>query len=259
MSEGNGGGAGGLTVGSLFSGIGGLDLGLERAGMRVVWQCEIDEGASGILAEHWPHTPNLGDITKVDFTAVPPVDVLAGGFMCTDLSISGYQKGLTNETRSGITWAGMVRAIRTLRPRYVLVENVSALLTGGDGEWFGIVLSELAACGYDAEWDCIPATAVGAPHIRDRVFIIAYPADQPVQESVLARAYRLQRQSRRVGRFEVAGSHWEADQPSMVGMAYGLSGWVDVSRALGNAVVPQVAELIGGWIVAHAAAMEAAA
>lgn len=243
-----------LTVGSLFSGVGGMDLGLERAGMDVRWQCEIDRGASRILVERWPGAPNLGDITKVDFRDVPPIDVLAGGFMCTDLSVLGYQKGIEGETRSGITWRGMVRAIRTLRPRYVLVENVSALLTGGDGDWFATVLRELAESGYDAEWDCIPATAVGAPHIRDRVFVVAYPADIPVQEPVLARPRRLQRKSRRVGRFDVPGHHWETNQPPMVGMAYGLSGWVDVSRALGNAVVPQVAELIGGWIIDHARA-----
>jgi DNA (cytosine-5)-methyltransferase 1 len=165
-----------LTFGSLFSGIGGMDLGLERAGLRCLWQSEIDAYAvEHVLSRHWPNVRQLGDATKIDYADVEKPDVLAGGFMCTDLSVAGKQAGMGESTRSGITWRELVRAIRELRPRYVLVENVPALLSGERGGWFGKVLGELATLGYDAEWDCIPAKAFGAPHERDRVFIVAYP------------------------------------------------------------------------------------
>src|SRR5690606_7177861 len=121
-----------LTVGSLFSGIGGIDLGLERAGMETRWFSEIDPYASRVLAKHWPNVPNHGDITQIDFRAVEAVDVLCGGFPCQDLSLAGKRAGIDGE-RSGL-WSEYVRAIRDLRPRYVLVENVTALLSGGNGE-----------------------------------------------------------------------------------------------------------------------------
>lgn len=158
-----------LRVGSLFSGIGGIDLGLERAGMETRWFSEIDPYASRVLAKHWPAVPNLGDITKIDFTTVEPVDVLAGGFPCQDISRAGAKEGIGGK-RSGL-WFEYLRAIGDIRPRYVLVENVSDLLTRG----LGAVLGSLAEIGYDAEWDCIPASAIGAPHIRDRLWLVAYP------------------------------------------------------------------------------------
>jgi DNA (cytosine-5)-methyltransferase 1 len=202
-----------LTVGSLFSGIGGFDLGLERAGMRVVWQCEQDEFCRRVLAKHWPGVPCHPDVRAlVADTAwrtqrdgrqrrswrcgrgigrdsgefpdewpadgpvpvpVPYVDVLCGGFPCQDLSVAGRQAGIDGR-RSGL-WGEYVRLVDVLRPRYVIVENVRNLLAGDRGRWFGRVLGDLAACGYDAEWDCIPACAVGAPHRRDRVWLVAYP------------------------------------------------------------------------------------
>jgi DNA (cytosine-5)-methyltransferase 1 len=195
-----------LTVGSLFSGIGGFDLGLERTGhMRTVWFCEQDEFCQRVLAKHWPGVPCHPDVRALVADAdgagcsapsaqrcdshrlrsagavgsrgsdgalpvpVPYVDVLCGGFPCQDLSYAGKGAGLDGE-RSGL-WGEYARLIRELRPRYVVVENVSALLARG----LGRVLGDLAACGYDAEWDCIPASAVGAPHRRDRVWLVAYP------------------------------------------------------------------------------------
>jgi len=156
-----------LTVGSLFSGIGGIDLGLERAGMVTRWFCEIDPHCRNVLARHWPGLPIYGDITAVDWSGVERVDVLAGGFPCQPVSNAGKRLG-TDDVRW--LWPEFARAIRALRPLYVLVENVAALL----GRGFGEVVTDLAALGYDAEWDCIPAAAVGAPHLRDRLWIIAH-------------------------------------------------------------------------------------
>ncbi len=155
-----------LTVGSLFSGIGGLDLGLERAGMRVVWQCESDPYARAVLRKHWPEVHCYGDVRTL--RAPPAVDVLCGGFPCQDISNAGKRAGI-NGSRSGL-WAEYARTIREVRPRYVLGENVAALLARG----LERVVGDLAACGYDAEWDCIPAAAVGAHHRRDRLFIVAH-------------------------------------------------------------------------------------
>lgn len=157
-----------LTVGSLFSGIGGFDLGLECAGMQVIWQSEIDEFASRVLKKHWPDVPNLGDITKVDWSKVERPDVICGGYPCQPFSTAG-KRGGANDARH--LWPAMHNAICVLRPRYALMENVRGHLSLG----FGRVLGDLAEIGYDAEWQIIPAAAVGAPHKRDRVFIVAYP------------------------------------------------------------------------------------
>src|SRR5690606_2941096 len=157
-----------LTIGSLFSGIGGLELGLERAGMRTVWQVEMDDYATRILERHWPDAIRFRDVREVGSHNLPPVDLICGGFPCQDISYAGKGAGIAGE-RSGL-WTEFARIVRELRPRYVLVENVAALLSRG----LDVVLGDLAACGYDAEWDCIPAAAVGAYHLRDRIFIVAY-------------------------------------------------------------------------------------
>src|SRR5690606_14094616 len=157
-----------LTIGSLFSGIGGLELGLERAGMRTVWQVEMDDYATKILERHWPDAIRFRDVREVGAHNLPPVDLICGGFPCQDISYAGKGAGIKGE-RSGL-WTEFARIVRELRPTYVLVENVAALLARG----LDVVLGDLAACGYDAEWDCIPAAAVGAYHLRDRIFIVAY-------------------------------------------------------------------------------------
>ncbi len=159
-----------LSVGSLFAGIGGFDYGLERAGMRVAWQCEADEFCQRVLAKHWPGVPCYPDVRELRGADVEPVDVLCGGFPCQDISIVGRGAGIDG-ARSGL-WGEYARLIGDLRPSYVVVENVSALLTRG----LDRILGDLAAIGYDAEWDCVPASAVGAPHRRDRVWIVAYPS-----------------------------------------------------------------------------------
>lgn len=157
-----------MNVLSLFSGIGGLDLGLERAGMTVVAQCEVDPYCCRVLAKHWPHVPNLGDVTTIDWSTVPDVDLICGGYPCQPFSLAGRRQG-ADDVRH--LWPYVLDAVRHLRPRWVLLENVPGHLSLG----FGRVLGDLAESGYDAEWDCIPAAAVGAPHRRDRVFIVAYP------------------------------------------------------------------------------------
>ena len=158
-----------MRVGSLFAGIGGFDLGLERAGFEIAWQVEIDPYCQRVLAKHWPNVQRYGDIRAIDWGTVPRVDMLCGGFPCQDLSFAGKRAGIDGE-RSGL-WSEYVRAIRALRPRYILVENVPGLLTNA---YMGRVLGDLAESGYDAEWDCLPASAFGAPHRRDRVWIVAY-------------------------------------------------------------------------------------
>lgn len=157
-----------MTFGSLFSGIGGIDLGLERAGMTCKWQVEIDPYCRRVLTKHWPHVPKHDDVKTFPPIGDWWVDLIAGGFPCQDISYAGKGAGLKGE-RSGL-WFEFARIIREVRPTFVLVENVSALLVRG----LDSVLGTLAADGYDCEWSCIPAAAVGAPHIRDRIFLLAY-------------------------------------------------------------------------------------
>jgi DNA (cytosine-5)-methyltransferase 1 len=157
-----------LTVGSLFSGIGGIDLGLERAGHRVLWQSEIDNYACRVLKKHWPEIPNLGDVKKINWSEVPNVDIITGGYPCQPFSTAGKRKGKEDPRH---LWPYVLDAIRTIRPRYALMENVRGHLTLG----FGDVLADLAGCGYSAEWQIISAASVGAPHRRDRLFFVAYP------------------------------------------------------------------------------------
>lgn len=156
------------TVLSLFAGIGGIDLGLESLGCRTIAYSEFDPYASSIMALRFPEADNLGDITQIDWSNVERPDIICGGFPCQDISLAGKGAGIDGD-RSGL-WRYYADAVRALRPSGVLVENVSALL----GRGIDRVLGDLAACGFDAEWDCVPAASVGAPHRRDRVFIVAY-------------------------------------------------------------------------------------
>lgn len=158
-----------MKLGSLFSGIGGLDLGLERAGMQVVWNSEIEPFPCEVLKAHWPDVPNLGDITQIDWNIVPPVDVICGGFPCQDISLAGKGAGIEGK-RSGL-WSYFHEAIRILRPKFAVIENVSAITIRG----LDRVLCDLAEIGYDAEWRDIRASDMGAPHRRERIFIVAYP------------------------------------------------------------------------------------
>jgi len=236
-----------LTVGSLFSGIGGIDLGLERAGMNVLWHSEIDPYACRVLKKHWPHVPNIGDITKVDWSNIPYVDVIAGGYPCQPFSLYGKRQG-ENDPRH--LWPYFRNAISHLRPRYALLENVRGHLTMGGLS----VIGDLAALGYDCEWRIISAASVGANHRRDRLIILAHASSKHVEEQKMVDT-SIWGSPRKLGRswaFTFPMPKWSTNEPSMVGMADGVSDWVDRSKGLGNAVVPQVAEVVGRLIVSHA-------
>ncbi len=193
-----------MRVGSLFSGIGGLDLGLERAGMRVVWQVENNPYCRKVLAKHWPDIPCYEDVTTLTGKELEPVDVICGGFPCQPVSVAGTQKG-THDKRW--LWPEFNRLLRILRPRYAILENVPGLFTVQHGKIFGDILRDLAEGGYDAEWNCLPAAAVGAPHLRYRVFIIATRREMvdPQRDGLASRSEP--RSLEAPARIESAGSH----------------------------------------------------
>jgi DNA (cytosine-5)-methyltransferase 1 len=236
-----------MKVGSLFAGIGGFDLGLERAGFEITWQVEIDPYCQRVLAKHWPHVQRYGDIRAIDWATVPRVDLLCGGFPCQDLSFAGKRAGIDGE-RSGL-WSEYVRAIRALRPRYILVENVPGLLTN---EYMGRVLGDLAACGYDAEWSVLSACAMGAPHTRERVFILAYAESCAAEECSMELSQGLQGQPGGMGGAISTGNSWAIHQPGLVGVATRIPDRMDRCEAIGNAIVPQIAEWLGRQIMRSA-------
>ncbi len=249
-----------LKVLSLFAGIGGFDLGLERTGgFETVAFCEIDPAAQSTLSRHWPDVPIYEDVR--DLTAdrlacdgIGPIDVITGGFPCQDISIAGLKAGITG-ARSGL-WSEIVRLTCELRPRYVIVENVANLLSGPaeqPGAWFGRILADLAEIGYDAEWESIPASAVGAHFIGERVWLVASPPE--------AGGLRWERcWAPSVGEDQWGGDEFERLVRLSIGngvpsgkfgrLSDGVSARVDHLRQFGNAVVPQIPELIGRAILA---------
>jgi DNA (cytosine-5)-methyltransferase 1 len=288
-----------LTFGSLFAGIGGFDLGLERAGMACEWQVEREPYAVRVLEKNWPNVRRHDDVCTF-----PPaegnwaVDLICGGFPCQDISVAGKGLGLAGK-RSGL-WVEMHRIIGELRPRYVIVENVAALLSRG----METVLGDLSEIGYDAEWHVISACAVGAPHRRDRVWIVAYTVSErdavrgdgaSVPPALACRGRDAGgsvsdcgagcTQEPRKGASDVAdtqclpgtqqlgyelrngwagdacggsviaagsqGNVWWETEPAVGRVVDGVPHRVDRLRGLGNAVVPQIVELIGRAIIAH--------
>lgn len=236
-----------LTVLDLFSGIGGFSLGLERTGgFKTTAFCEIDPFCRRVLNKHWPEVPIYEDVQKL---SIPNgfADVICGGFPCQDISNAGKGAGIEGE-RSGL-WKEYARIIGEVRPRYVLVENVAALL----GRGLGRVLGDLAALWYDAEWHCIPASAVGLPHIRDRVWIVAY--DRQKRGEGCGEKPLLELGGIPWGENERRAASWR-DRPDLHGpklcnSSYGIS---DELGALGNAVVPQIPEILGQAILKAEAA-----
>lgn len=315
-----------MNVLDLFSGIGGFSLGLERAGMRTVAFCEIDPFCRRVLKKHWPHVPCYEDVRtltadRLRADGIAP-DVICGGFPCQDITTAGRQAGI-EAARSGL-WSDLCRIIGEVGPRYAVVENVSNLLAGpGEqpGAWFGAVLRDLATVGYDAEWHSIRAADVGAPHLRDRIWIIAEPQHPytdfagshrtalhehgshefqneqiclagPICEDVAdatgerrreAREDSERRSKRTASRSEILGYPGEARRSNLQGntastersrfgaairagfasrggdcwsiepdvgrVADGVPARVDRLRSLGNAVVPQIPEIIGRAIM----------
>jgi DNA (cytosine-5)-methyltransferase 1 len=309
-----------MKVLDLFSGIGGFALGLEAAGFETAAFCEIDPYAQKVLKKNWPGVPIYDDVRRITADRLVSdgvgVDVITGGFPCQDISVAGNQKGIDAE-RSGL-WSECSRLLGDIRPRYAIFENVTNLLTGDGGDWFKRVLWDISSVGYDAEWHCIPASAIGAYHHRDRVWIVAYPnsdsqsgvtlnAGEIHPPSLLANSSECERQSgaekqgvlrtlqengaiydNSGGRSEayaanisnpsseglqgseearnngkdrqeprsqlitglsgVQGGIW-ATEPSVGRVANGVPARSHRLRCLGNAVVPQIPELIGRQIM----------
>jgi len=304
-----------LTVGSLFSGIGGLDLGLERAGMEVIWQSEIDPYACKVLAKHWKDVPNYGNIKEINWGDIVRPDIICGGYPCQPFSTAGKRNG-TDDPRH--LWPWVREAISELRPKYAILENVRGHVSLG----LNVVLGEMASIGYDAEWQIVSAASVGAPHRRDRVIIVAYPNSKRQQEcqseseqtpglscgceqcantigqlaypnnsrcvhrqshiftadrwlnalsnigtsstnvanndskwNGLVGSQGVTREARQFGghnsRREEANvsREWWQVEPDVGRVAHGVPSRVDRLKGLGNAVVPQVAELVGRMVV----------
>lgn len=242
-----------LRVLDLFSGIGGFSLGLERTGgFETVAFCEIEEYPRKVLTKHWPDIPIHRDVRKLGKADVPTANVIVGGFPCQDISIGGNQDGIDAE-RSGL-WSDFVRLIGEIRPKYALIENVANLLAGpdGTGRWFARILSDLARIGYDAEWRNIPAAAVGSPQSRQRVWIVAYPRGAGFQGSIFEmcriRSFAGETSAQFGDKRISVGSGWP-ELSSYLRMGDGLSRWSHEIKALGNAVVPQIPEMIGRAIL----------
>lgn len=239
---------------SLFSGIGGLDLGLDRAGMTCVGQVELNEYCRTVLKQHWPEVPQHDDVrTAPEWWAAEPrpaVRLVAGGFPCQPFSSSGLRRG-TGDPRWGWPWFRAVA--RAVRPQYLLVENVPDLVDDADA--FGWLLGDLAEDGFDADWTVLSACALGAPHRRRRLYLVAHRAindgGSDGQGTQTPGGLRAQpRGSRR--------STWRErwlPEPAMDRVAHGVPRRLvfDELFGLGNAVVPQVGELIGRLILDHAA------
>lgn len=269
-----------LKVLDLFSGIGGFSLGLERTGgFETVAFCEIDPFCRKVLNKHWPKVPVYEDVKTLTAEQLRAdgiaVDAICGGFPCQDVSLAGRRAGLAGG-RSGL-WTEYARLIGELRPRVIFVENTPGLLSLG----MGCVLGDLASLRYDAEWYCIPACYIGADHIRDRVWIVAYiadwdaipkrgaskPSSQMVEDVADAMLSGLPRwgdasaNSKNAGEFKsrprlafgpapAFPGEYRSHKPVLGRGVHGIPNRVDRIAALGNAVVPQIPEVLGNAYLA---------
>lgn len=269
-----------LTFGSLFAGIGGWDLGLEAVGMECKWQVEIDPFCLSVLERHWPDVPKYQDVFRVSGSTLEAVDAICGGFPCQPFSSAGKRQG-TSDPRW--LWPEYARLVGEIRPKYVLVENVPGLYSKGGAE----VAADLATLGYSYQWGSLSATTVGAPHKRERFFLVAYPnrnglGGAGIYESKRTSVLLSPRSSRSRGdttrtrspkRRTVAfggrgkrwgtylaitrrkyESTWETDPANLpesrVGRVVdGIPERVERIKALGNALIPQMAEVIGRIVI----------
>ena len=256
-----------MKMGSLFSGIGGLDLGLEKSipGLQTVWQVEKELFCRSVLERHWSNTKRYDDVRTVGAHNLEPVDVLCGGFPCQDISIAGKGEGLDGE-RSGLWWE-FHRLINELRPRVAVMENVSAITIRG----LSAVVGSLAEIGYDCQWTIISAAQCGAPHLRRRWFGVAYPSTigYYMRNELAFADTNSQRSPQQPGNsFPMEETRFSKCRSSEDGRIYNRNYWesfpiesplcrrddgipnrVDRIKALGNAVVPQCAEWVGQQIV----------
>lgn len=244
-----------LRVLDLFSGIGGISLGLEATGyFKTVAFCEVDPFCVKVLNKHWPEVPVIPDVTQLanDLEFHPPtasdlgecVEVICGGFPCQDISYNGDGAGIEG-ARSGL-WRDFARIIRALNGslKYVIIENVAALRTRG----LHTVLTDLAKAGLDAEWDTIPASLCGADHARERLFIIAYPQGQRM-EGVWPQGFQVPRSlDKTVLSVRTCDGLWKVE-PDVCRAVHGVSNRSHRLRALGNAVIPQIPYCIGHHIM----------
>lgn len=244
-----------LTIGSLFSGIGGIELGFEWAGgFKTIWFCENDKYAQAVLKKHWPGVPIYGDITKVDWTMVEKPDILTGGFPCQDISISNWNRKGLNGKRSGL-WSYYFKAICVLRPKIAVIENVPEIVRQG----LHTVLENLAEAGYNAEWFTLQAQDFGAPHKRERMFIIAFSGSIPWRSDITTYSqdgFQRNRQWTATQDFKTRKEwkRWlveasqamdgEISKSDFFGMDDGISKEMDRIKCLGNSVVPQCAQIV---------------
>lgn len=240
-----------MRFGSLFAGAGGLDLGLEAAGMTCAFQVELDDYATRVLEKNWPSVPRWRDIREVNPDELPAIELLAGGFPCQPHSIAGDRQA-SGDGRD--LWGEFARLIRGTRPRWVLAENVTGLLSSKDpafgrdyaGAFFGRVLGDLAQLGFDAEWSVLPACALGAPHTRERVFIVAHAHGERWSERDAPPLPILSALGDWAS--DAPGAYWERE-PRPVGVADGVAYRSHRVRLAGNGVVRQVGEYIGRLIL----------
>ena len=245
-----------LTVGSLFAGIGGFDLGLERAGFTVKWQVEIDAWCQKVLTKHWPEVPKYGDIRDIDWAQIEPVDLVCGGFPCQPFSVAGKRQG-ANDARN--MWPEYRRCLEALKPCWVLGENVPGVKPYLEA----VVLPDLEALGYETAVLGIPACALGAPHRRERLWIAAWHPNgwkactdhtQQGSEDVADHdQLRMEREGsqQQTTRFDECNRlHRWSTEPNVGRVAHGVPHRVDRLRGLGNAVVPQIVEHLGHLIQA---------
>lgn len=236
-----------ITLGSLFSGIGGFELGLERAipELETIWQVEQEKFCQRVLQKHWPNAEMYNDVKSVGKHNLQPVDIICGGFPCQDISIAGKKGGIHGK-KSGFWWE-MHRIISELQPRIAIMENVPNLLSMGLPE----VLGSLSQIGYDAEWCIVSASQFGAPHLRKRIFIIAYSSSKQSRSKEPISAGGISSNVQDTENAPYRSTYWEKTKTpsSICYLDDGIPDRLAKLRSLGNAIVPQCSEWIGQKIL----------